>query len=112
MQKSQTFEAVQAASADNFAVLKLQKPVYQGTEMITELKLRYPGVDDICSVGLLFTLSGDEFRIDPVKVKRYASLLAGLPPSVISSLSIPDFMRLVNLIGSFFNNGDSASLMA
>lgn len=107
MVQSDTSKAVQAALSDERSVVfPLSKPVFQGTEQITELKFRELAPADIERIGYPFVFRGQDMRLDVTTIMQYASLLASVPPSVLKSMSKKDFNAMVALVGSFFDDGD------
>mgnify|MGYP003403028446 CR=1 FL=1 len=87
-------------------VIKLSRPLEHGDDEIFELALRPPTVEDIADIGYPFTVATDdgETRIElkPKAILKYASRLAAVPPSVLKTMAISDFMNVQTEIMGFF----------
>ena len=78
--------------------IKLQKPVKHGEEEVKELKITREMV-----AGDLRGIKVAAFTFDDLAL--IMSRLTGYPPSVLSKISMPDFMRINALVMSFFDDG-------
>jgi hypothetical protein len=90
------------------AAIKLSKPLEHGDDEIFELTLRPPTVDDLADIGYPFTVStgdGDtSIELKPKAILKYASRLAGVPPSVLKGMALKDFMAVQTEIMGFFGD--------
>lgn len=87
--------------------VRLSRPIYHGDDEITELTLRSPTLDDLADIGYPFSIStGEETTMEmkPKTILKYASRLAGLPPSVVKTMSFADFMVVQTEIMGFFGD--------
>jgi len=88
--------------------VKLSKPLEHGDDDITELTLRPPTVDDLADIGYPFTVStgdGDTgIEMKPKAILKYASRLAGVPPSVLKGMALSDFMKVQTEVMFFFGD--------
>lgn len=77
-------------------VMQLQEPVAQGSQMITELRIRKPKAGDMRA------LPG---KPEMTHLLDLGGRLCGQPPSVINELSVPDMMELLEIVGNFITPG-------
>lgn len=93
--------------------VKLGKPIQAHGETLTELTLREPTVADVAELGYPFAVvqgsSGGGIEMKPGVVLKYASRLAAVPPSSLQGISIPDLMRIQEVVMSFFGDGAETS---
>ena len=91
-------------------IVKLSKPITVGGELLTEITLRDPTVDDVANIGYPFLLDisdgGTSIRLQPKVILKYASALAGVPPSSLKAISLGDLSSLQEAVMNFF--GDAA----
>ena len=98
------------------AKIKLLKPVLSEGAEIDSLEIREPIGEDVVACGYPFRIyigsstdvdtSGkgeQEVAIDSVVMAKLAARLAGVPPSTIKRLSIPDFQNVVGVVMGFFD---------
>lgn len=88
--------------------IKLGKPLEHGDDEIFELVLRPPTVDDLADCGYPFTASTGEgdtvIELKPKVILKYASRLAGVPPSVLKAMALADFMKVQTEVMGFFGD--------
>lgn len=77
-------------------VLKLGEPIRQGSEEITELKIRKPKAKDFRTLPMEPSM-GD--------ILNLAGRLCGQPPSVIDELGMEDTLKLMDIVGNFIEPG-------
>ena len=91
-------------------IVKLSKPIKHGETEITELDLREPTVEDVGDIGYPFLViaqdNGTAIQLQPKAILKYASRLAGIPPSCFKTLALSDLSELQAVIMGFF--GDAA----
>jgi hypothetical protein len=91
-------------------IVKLSKPITVAGEPVTELDLREPTVEDVTDIGYPFSMiptdNGTEIKLDVKAVLKYASRLAGVPPSSLKTISLGDLSNLQTMVMGFF--GDEA----
>jgi hypothetical protein len=91
-------------------IVKLSKPIMiDGLEQVN-LDFRLPTIDDVVEIGYPFLIvqtdNGFGVQLQPKVVMKYASRLAGVPPSALRGLSLGDLSELQAAIMGFF--GDEA----
>lgn len=75
---------------------KLEKPIMHGSETISELTFREPVAKDLRALPV-DPKTGDLLDL--------AAKLAAQPPSVIDKLSIPDAVKVLELVGNALGVG-------
>lgn len=85
----------------------LSKPITVHGEEVTELELREPTGEDVIALGFPYLIvlgDGDEQAIEmrPKVISRYASRLAGIPPSSLNKISPADFSVVTGAVIGFF----------
>jgi hypothetical protein len=89
-------------------IVKLSKPIPVGDELVNELDLREPTVDDVVDIGFPYAITeSGEIELRPKLIMKYASKLASVPPSAIKAISIADLNNLSIAVVGFF--GDAAA---
>lgn len=87
-------------------VFQLSVPITHGQESLTELTINEPTAKQIREIGIPFRISalagGQDFEINAERMCRYISKLALIPPSVVDQICAFDFVRISEVIGSFF----------
>lgn len=87
--------------------LILKTPVKFGDEELTKLTLKKPTVKEIREFGFPYTI-GEDVKIVPSICAKYLSRLAGLPMSVIDSMSLEDFQAACVQVVYFFGQENAA----
>lgn len=95
---------------DEPVIVLLSTPVEHGNETLTSLEIRPIRTKDIIDIGNVYILgsAGGDTSVD-ISMKRcaaYIARLAAVPPSVVSRLSVADFMKCQEVVLTFF--GQSA----
>ena len=103
---SETPKTTALPPKDSKTVIKLSRPLEHGDDEIFELALRQPTVEDITEIGYPFTVSSDDgdsrIELKPKAILKYASRLAAVPPSVLKTMAVSDFMAVQTEIMGFF----------
>lgn len=91
---------------DEPVVVTLSTPVEHGNEILTEFQIRPIRTKDIIDLGNIYILggAGGDTSVD-ISMKRcaaYIARLAAVPPSVVSRLSVADFMKCQEVVLNFF----------
>lgn len=89
--------------------LPLSKPIIAHGERVNVLELREPTYDEVEAIGIPFsyTTSG-EMKLDTGSSLKYLPILAGIPRSSASQLSLKDvFMASMTIVG-FFTGSEAA----
>lgn len=92
--------------------IPLSKPITAHGAQVSEITLRDPEPEDVMALGMpqLMIPSADGTTVG-IEVRSkicgaYISRLAGIPPSSVKQMTLPDFMRCQNAVMGFFNSGD------
>lgn len=90
--------------------IELSTPLVIGNEEISVLKMRPPIAKDLIDIGYPFlVMQGDEgtfIKILPAVVAKYASKLAGVPPSAIAKIeNLDDFRAIQEAVMDFLGGG-------
>ncbi len=87
-------------------IIKLSKPIEAHGATVSELELRQPTVEEVGEIGYPFLiLSGDNggaIELRPKIIMKYASKLAGIPPSALKAISLGDLSELQTAVMGFF----------
>lgn len=91
-------------------IVKLSKQITVGGVDQDSIELREPTIDDVVEIGYPFLIvqtdNGSAIQLQPKAVIKYASRLAGIPPSALKTLSLSDLSELQTAVMGFF--GDEA----
>jgi hypothetical protein len=94
-------------------IVKLSKPITVAGEPVSELELREPTVEDVTDIGYPFLMivgdGGTAIQLQPKTVLKYASRLAGVPPSSLKTLSLGDLGNLQTVVMGFFGEEAATS---
>lgn len=75
-------------------VIKLDNPIFRGSEEIKEISLREPNIEDIEKLGFPYTITELDDTV-PVfngkAVTKWIVQLTGLPPSTVKKMSAHDY---------------------
>ncbi|MDD0981718.1 phage tail assembly protein [Pseudomonas shahriarae] len=84
--------------------IKLDQPIEAHGEQLTELTLRRPTVQEVRSIKAMpYKLDKNEdVCLDMEVAAKYIAVCAGIPPSSVNQLSLPDFNQLAWTVFSFF----------
>ena len=85
---------------------ELKHPIEHAGEKISELDLKEPTTKMCKQLGMPYTVDLDGMpHLNTAVCAAYISKLAGLPPSVIETLSLNDFNVLCWRVMGFFGEG-------
>jgi hypothetical protein len=87
-------------------IVKLSKPIEAHGASVAELDLREPTVEEVGEIGYPFLLvpgdNGGGMELRPKIIMRYASKLAGVPPSSLKGVTIGDLGAIQSVVMGFF----------
>lgn len=88
---------------------QLKKPIEHAGETILELDLKEPNTKLAKQLGMPYSVDAEGApQVNPQICAAYLSKLAGLPPSVIEKISLPDFNVLCWQILLFFGDQEAS----
>ena len=84
--------------------IKLGVPIEAHGEQLTELTLRRPTVQEVRAIKAMpYKLDKNEdVCLDMDVAAKYIAVCAGIPPSSVNQLSLPDLNQLAWTVFSFF----------
>lgn len=87
----------------------LSRPIMAHGEKVSVLELREPTYDEVEAIGIPFSYTpSGEMKLDTGSSLKYLPILAGIPRSSASQLSLKDvFMASMTIVG-FFTGSEPA----
>lgn len=90
----------------NHKVIKLSAPIEAHGETISELNLATPTGDQVCRIGMPYSVSEDgDANLNMKKVKSYLVELCGIPASSVDKMSPSDLNSAAWGVAGFFLKG-------
>lgn len=82
--------------------IALTKPITVHGDEVTELELREPSAGDVMECGYPLTIGDGEATPNAETVGKLIARLAGIPPSSVKQMSLPDFNTAMGAVLGFF----------
>jgi hypothetical protein len=86
--------------------IPLIKPITAHGAEVSELTLREPTGDDVERCGYPLAIDGSSVIPQAASVSKLIARLAGIPPSSVKQLSMPDYNAAMGVVLGFFGGTD------
>lgn len=84
--------------------IPLSKPIEAHGKEIDSLTLREPTAEDVMVCGYPLTIGDGEATPNAAVIGKLIARLAGVPPSTVKAMSMPDFNAAMGVVLSFFGD--------
>ncbi len=86
--------------------IQLTKPITAHGKEVSELSLREPTAGDVMECGYPLGMEGELAIPQAAPIGRLIGRLAGIPPSSVKQLSMPDYTAAMGSVLGFFGVSD------
>lgn len=91
-------------------VIKLARPITAHGVEVNELTLREPNAGDVMECGYPLAIDGSSVIPQAASISKMISRLAGIPPSSVKQLSMPDYNAAMGAVLGFFGGTDGPAI--
>lgn len=86
--------------------IQLSKPIAAHGAEVDQLTLREPNAGDVMECGYPLGMQDDLAIPQAAPIGRLIARLAGIPPSSVKQLAMPDYNRAMGVVLGFFGAAD------